>query len=206
MPTTTTPTTAPTATPPHRCRALPSGPSQASHAGHLGRLRAAADVAVTLGHVDDATLTQVVKHARRAVEDAEDGSAPGINAAAARARLAAALQEQELRAALRCSWLAVDGGCDSYTTFIAAGGLPAVVAGGGAPVGYGLAVVLDRAMFLRGCRYVLAWPDTARHGSVRSHRPLLEPAGPAPDLAAPDLAADLVGRHDVLGDDAPGSS
>ncbi len=66
-------------------------------------------------------------------------------------------REQEFRAALAHSWLAIEYGTHSLTAFEARGGLAAVLEHDAPAPSYDLAVLLDRQQFLRGLPCVLDW-------------------------------------------------
>jgi len=131
----------------------------------MARLTQHPEDRITVGHLDDDSLARLETAYRRDLEDIADGHLAADREPLKRVQHRDVVREIDLRAALRTSWLAVDRGCDSYTDFMAAGGLPAVIAGGGLPLGYDLAIRLDRTMFLAGRPHVLAWPDEAKRGS-----------------------------------------
>ncbi|MCA1571084.1 MAG: hypothetical protein LC798_12325 [Chloroflexi bacterium] len=125
----------------------------------MSRLRQRHDARVTVAHLCDDSLRRLATTHRRRLEDIATGDLHSAAKPSTTAQLRDVQGEQELRAALRECWLAREDGTDSYTDFIAAGGLAAVIVCDGLAPSYQLAVFLDRWMYLLGFEHVLSWTD-----------------------------------------------
>lgn len=116
----------------------------------------------------DEQLPRTARRIARQIEDIEAGDRLGSKAQVwmLRAQLHDVEREQQFRAALAYSWLAVEHGTHSLTAFEARGGLAAVLENGASAPSYDLAVLLDRQQFLRGLPCVLDWAATERQEVV----------------------------------------
>jgi hypothetical protein len=125
----------------------------------MSRLRQRHDVPVTVAHLDDDSLRRLATLHRRRLEDIAAGDLHDSAKHSTTIALRDVESEIDLRAALRECWLAREDGTDSYTDFIGAGGLAAVLVCDGLAPSYQLAVFLDHWMYLLGFEHALGWTD-----------------------------------------------
>lgn len=125
--------------------------------------QAEANAGHPISYRPDESLRRLAKTWRRELEDVQCGDRNGgkRREALLKARLRDIEAEQDVRAALRESWLASEDGTHSYTGFMGRGGLAAVRDHGATPPSYPLAEQLDYLNHMRGLPTVLEWEKAA---------------------------------------------
>lgn len=112
--------------------------------------------AFNVGHATDDSLRRLRKGHLRDLEDIADGDS-NRSERTIRSFLRDVETEIELREALAEVWAADEWGTDSYTDFMARGGISATFVCGGLRPSYRLAIFLDRWNFLVGKPSALDW-------------------------------------------------